>query len=287
VGVSRRRRFRVAVVAGAVAVLAIGVSAVVGLGLANQRTGPNRTVGGDQVAADELPFMAHLAITVTGGQFGCGGSLIREDVVLTAARCLAGVGIQNGDTDVVEVRLGATALDDPDAEVIKSTAVFSDPDFEEKSDGSLHNDWAVVKLERASTKGRTVDLVAQGDTSGQEGQLTVAGWGEGGQVSDELLKVDLDFFDDDSCAEKNTEFTELDPAIMLCAGTAEVGKDSCRGDSGGPLFKVADGQTVQHGVVSFGTGCDRGDLPGMYTEIAAFSDEITQAADTIAAGNGR
>ena len=183
--------------------------------------------------------------------------------------------------------LGATALDDPDAETIKSTAVFNDPDLEEKSDRSAHNDWAVVKLERASTKGQTIDLVAQGDTAGQAGQFTVAGWGESGQISAELLKVDLDFFDDNSCAEKNTEFTELDPAIVLCAGTAEVGKDSCQGDSGGPLFKVVDGQTVQHGVVSFGTACDRGDLPGPYTEIAAFADEITQAADTIAAGNGR
>jgi secreted trypsin-like serine protease len=287
-GLINRRSVRTAIVAGAVAVLAIGVSAVAGNGLADakERPGLNKIVGGEPVAEDALPFMAHLTITADGGSFSCGGSLIREDVVLTAAHCIAGLGLENGATDAVEVLLGTTALDDPDAEVLTSTAVFSDPDFAEGSDGSLSNDWAVVKLAQASAQGQTVGLVGQGDTSGQEGQFTVAGWGrtaEGGQGSNELLQVDLDFFDDDTCLEKNASFPEMDPAVVLCAGTVEGGKDSCQGDSGGPLFKVVDGEVVQHGVVSFGEGCARADLPAPYTELAAFSDEIAEAADTVAA----
>ena len=58
-------------------------------------------------------------------------------------------------------------------------------------------------------------------------------------------------------------------ADMLCAG-GEVGKDGCQGDSGGPLVLEGSNQQFQLiWVVSWGIGCARSGLPGIYAETAS------------------
>lgn len=54
---------------------------------------------------------------------------------------------------------------------------------------------------------------------------------------------------------------------MICAG--QDSRDSCNGDSGGPLM-VNEGHWVQIGVVSWGIGCGKGQYPGVYTRVTSF-----------------
>lgn len=63
---------------------------------------------------------------------------------------------------------------------------------------------------------------------------------------------------------------------QLCAG-GEANKDSCYGDSGGPLMKLHErnNQWILEGVVSFGTRCGTQNWPGIYTRVSKYLDWIT------------
>ena len=65
------------------------------------------------------------------------------------------------------------------------------------------------------------------------------------------------------------------PRIFVCAGTSNGGKDSCEGDSGGPMvIKGRNGRYELAGVISWGIGCAEPNLPGVCTRISVFRDWI-------------
>jgi secreted trypsin-like serine protease len=107
------------------------------------------------------------------------------------------------------------------------------------------------------------------DFSGQTG--TVIGWGslrESGPQPSILQEVNIPIWSNRDCKLK------YGPAApggivehMLCAGQAA--RDSCSGDSGGPLM-VNSGKWTQVGIVSWGIGCGKGQYPGVYTRVEKF-----------------
>lgn len=96
---------------------------------------------------------------------------------------------------------------------------------------------------------------------------------EGAQSTPKKLrKVDVPVVARDEC---NTDYSSQDIGItenMWCAAVAGGGKDSCQGDSGGPIVDSNTG--VQIGVVSWGVGCARPGLPGVYTRLGNYVDFI-------------
>jgi hypothetical protein len=103
--------------------------------------------------------------------------------------------------------------------------------------------------------------------------VTTIGFGDTsfeGEVSDILLKVDVDTFDDQFCDEFYLNYF---PETMICAGTESGGRDSCQGDSGGPLL-MSTPNNVQVGVVSSGSKCGEPNTPAIYTEVAAYQEWI-------------
>jgi secreted trypsin-like serine protease len=63
---------------------------------------------------------------------------------------------------------------------------------------------------------------------------------------------------------------------VICAGEMEGGKDSCHFDSGGPLMCRVDDVWVVSGIVSFGEGCAQPDYPGVYVDVAKYSEWVVE-----------
>ena len=68
---------------------------------------------------------------------------------------------------------------------------------------------------------------------------------------------------------------------MFCFGGKK--SDSCQGDSGGPLICVENNTPILRGIVSFGKGCGRPGLPGIYTRVSTYIDWIDDTIERMLA----
>lgn len=210
----------------------------------------------------------------------CGGTLIREDVVVTAAHC-----ITQGQS--IGALLGTTNNNiSASARTIKAKAISVHPSFGQDDD--LRGDIALVFLaEKISGPG--IAPIALNDLTTPSEQFinaTIIGWGNissyGSLFAEEAREVSLPFIDIETC---KTFGLPVDGS-QLCAGNIQDGgADSCQGDSGGPLVVNKDGTEVLAGVVSYGFGCAQKQAPGVYTRVAAYQQWITaEIAKVTAAG---
>lgn len=100
----------------------------------------------------------------------------------------------------------------------------------------------------------------------------------GGQRSNTLQKVDVPVLENSECQtwykEANKNLVIVD--TCMCAGYQLGGKDSCIGDSGGPLMLKKQDRHFVAGVVSAGFGCARERLPGLYTRVNNYLEWISE-----------
>ncbi|KAK3848921.1 hypothetical protein Pcinc_044307 [Petrolisthes cinctipes] len=227
-----------------------------------------RISGGLPATPNSFPWIA--ALFNRHKQF-CGGSLIDQTHILTAAHCVA--HMSQLDIQNLRVRLGAHNLlaAERSTQDFKVTRVVRHKDYDSRK---LYNDVAMLTLDRPADYSqvvRPVCLDGSGKTySGED--VIVAGWGsmfEGGPQPGTLYKVTLKVVGNDQCRLK---YGPAAPGGIvdhyLCAGLD--GKDSCQGDSGGPLVKYEGGVWKQLGLVSWGIGCGKGHYPGVYSRISYF-----------------
>jgi secreted trypsin-like serine protease len=251
----------------------------------------NRIVGGDKVPReDALPWMVSLR---DENMFHiCGGTMIRPDVVLTAAHCIApsddfawydttlpfvAVGNHNLQADYLN------AQDLPQAKISVMHRSFNTE--------NITGDIALLFFDRNLTDlnglSQTVKLPERPLDSGSE--VSTYGWGilaeDASWPSDSLMTVDIEYYSRKECI----NLSSYDPSRilegMVCAGNVQDGMiDTCSGDSGGPLvyYNVSEDiepsniSPTQVGVVSWGNGCAKPKYPGIYSSTFYYKDWIEQ-----------
>lgn len=209
----------------------------------------SRVVGGTNSKERAYPWYVQWAI-------GCGGSMITNDIVLTAGHCIA----DNPYNDTVWV--GSTYSTQGKAYKIAEYIVH--PNYNPVTE---FYDFCLLRLETPIDDAVTTMIVNDDmDYPTSNDKLKVIGFGatlEGNNYGSwRLQEADVNYVDPQVC-QNNYQSIAVPEDIMLCA--SGNGRDACQGDSGGPLI---DYNGVQVGVVSWGNGCARRDFPGVYSRVS-------------------
>lgn len=233
-------------------------------------------VGGGPANTANWQFYTQI-LNSNGTTAFCGGSYIGNGYVLTAAHCVSSKAAQFIDVKVAGFRLGGT-----DGDRIGVVEKYVHPQYNRST---LNYDVALLKLERTPTQGQAVRLasgsLSQYARSGD--MLSVAGLGrlsEGGSRPSFIQEVDVPLVSDAVCNQSGGNYANVG-SVAFCAGYPQGQKDSCSGDSGGPIVINRGGEIVQLGTVSWGIGCARPNQYGVYADVAALSGWI----DSIVVGD--
>ncbi len=244
-------------------------------------------VGGEEAIPGAWPSMVAIMSADTADGFNahyCGGTLIASEWVLTAAHCLHDdMGNPNTNANTVDATLGRYTLTSNEGERIRASQLIIHPNY---NYANYHNDIALIRLSIPSER-PTMGIVMPAEASILEASgvdATVIGWGARGAFGRDfpqtLHQVTLPLTADSTC---RAVYSNKIINSMICAGFDAGGKDSCGGDSGGPLMvrNAADTGWLQVGVVSWGDGCAVPGKYGVYTRTSDYIDWIESEIGTL------
>ncbi|XP_078507082.1 trypsin-3-like [Lissotriton helveticus] len=218
----------------------------------------DKIIGGYECKPHSQPWQVYFT---TSGNRWCGGSLISEYWIISAAHCYA-----PAETLVAHLGEHDTAYSEGTEQHLQVSKVIMHPNYNKVN---TDNDFMLVKLaSRAKFNSyvKPITMASSCPTAGS--RCLVSGWGNvltsgvGYPVLLQCLAVPV--LSRTACS---NAYPGRITKNMFCAGYMEGGKDSCKGDSGGPM--VCDGKLM--GVVSWGDGCAVKNQPGVYAPVCNYT----------------
>ncbi|KAJ8736109.1 hypothetical protein PYW08_006765 [Mythimna loreyi] len=234
---------------------------------------PQRIVGGSVTTIDRYPTIAALLYSWNLSTYSqaCGGSILNNRSVLTAAHCT--IGDANNRW---RIRVGSTWANSGGV-VHTLSQIINHPQY---NGNTYNNDIAVLRSASTFTFNnnvRAASIAGSNYNLGDNQPVWAAGWGttsQGGSSSEQLRHVELRVINQATCRNNYASRGITINDNMLCSGWSGGGRDQCQGDSGGPLYH--NGIVV--GVCSFGIGCAQAQFPGVNARVSRYTSWITSNA---------
>ncbi|NXI40464.1 TMPSC protease, partial [Galbula dea] len=237
-------------------------------------------VGGHDAQVGAWPWSVSLQTRQPRARFAhiCGGVLISEKSVLTAAHCVRG----RKDRYSWRAVLGVHNLWQHSKQTVKRgiRRIILHPEYEKEV---FENDIAIFELAAAVQYSDYIQPICLPPAHlhpglDNETKCFVSGWGrtaEQGKPSAVLQEAQVEIIPSSVCGSSEA-YGALVNDNMICAGSQAGGTDTCQGDSGGPLACYHP-RTKRHyllGIASFGVGCGRRRFPGIYVRVAQYKGWI-------------
>lgn len=246
-------------------------------------TGPGMIIGGRKAAPGRWPFHVGLLLASEPDNFQaqfCAGTIVGDEFILTAGHCASFLPAPRLHilTGTQSLARGGTRQE------VKKIKVH--PKFNRRT---LDHDVAIIQLQekipdlRRDDKARIITREDEPRLAPAGTRSIVTGWGDtGSDFPIHLREVSVPVVDRGICNGPDS----YDGSItrrMLCAGVSEGGRDSCAGDSGGPLLvKNRSGRfMVQAGITSWGEGCALPNFYGVYARLAVLEAWATAAIESL------
>ncbi|CAL8404121.1 unnamed protein product [Boreogadus saida] len=235
-------------------------------------TGYARIVNGEEAVPHSWPWQ--VSLQQSNGFHFCGGSLINENWVVTAAHC-------NVKTyhRVIAGEHDRSRASEEKVQILKPSMVFTHPEWNYRT---INNDISLIKLASPAVLGTNVSPVCLGESSDVFApgmKCVTSGWGLTRYYApitpNNLQQAALPLMSNEECSQS---WKNMITDAMICAGAA--GATSCMGDSGGPLVCQKDNVWTLVGIVSWGSSRCSTSTPAVYarvTELRGWVDQILAA----------
>ncbi|XP_063548093.1 chymotrypsin-1-like [Cydia strobilella] len=220
-----------------------------------------RIIGGDE-APPKFGYF-HASLQNLTGHHVCGGAVVSDRHVVTAAHC-----VLSAEPQYIKAVVGTTNLDEGgNSYDLESIRIFNDFNFSNRA-----NDLAIIKLAKPFNSNDVEIIEIDQMSLNENDEIALTGFGAqevNGETSRLMHVLELTVFSQETC-QYAMRYTRAVDENMFCTFT-KIGEGTCHGDSGGPLVK----NKKLVGLVSWGIPCAVG-FPDVHTRIAPFFDWIQE-----------
>jgi trypsin len=234
-----------------------------------------RIIKGNEV---NPPFKYHNMVSLQyNGDHSCGGTLLTDNCIVTAAHCTSDPGTEWKWTANIHRHNLSKTSDQENGSTFQVKKFYDYPYYNRKM---KYNDISVWKLDNKDPNKVYRTYFDWSDTVDTSGSIVnVMGWGVTkyrGQISKILQEIEIPIYPKDLCEQNYRKMGKpFDSESQFCGGELDGGKDACTGDSGGPLFQIDyQGSMILQGLVSWGKDCGVKGQPGIYTKLIYYLDWV-------------